>query len=598
MEFKHIAILLCLVFGILLVIIEIRRANKARLVWRISSSIFAVTSLLFFLVPLQYKVETKDSPSELLLLTPGANLDSLKNLDKKRFFTTDPTVAFEMGKGTENIPDLFYYLKSHPEVKNIDVYGYGLNDEDLKSLSEYNLTFHPSPAPQGVLFCDWNQQVKTTDLLKVRGTYNNLSDKPVKLILRGFASDLDSITVKPTTKTTFSLKTQPKQIGKAIFKLVALQDQDTIKTEPIPFEVLESGAISVVVLASYPDFEYKFLKNWLFEKQYPLAFRSRISKDKYSTDFLNRTSINLNLISTALLNKTDLLLVDEEELAMLSAGEIRSINASVATGMGLFIRKTDINSKASITNRFKFMVATGDNQKNTSIGFKDQDVNFKQVLQDQELYIAARPNDQPIVTSAQNKVLVNRTLFGSGTIITSTIPATYQWLLTGNTVSYSTFWSTLIEKASRKKSTLFSWKIFPRYPLAGTKTKVVVDLNSGAAAPNLAFNKQRLSPRQNLELPFQWDAIGWPEKEGWNTLQNSNQRASFYIYKKDDWKDIRNYSLIRASENLKINKAPQSDGPKSVKMKQKIVSFWYYYALFLISAGYLWYESRILSRKS
>jgi len=598
MEFKHIAILLSVVFGVFLIILEIRRAYKARLVWRISASILAVTSFLFFLVPLQYEVKTKESPTELILLTHGTDLDSMKTLDSKRFFSTDSTVASEMGKGIEMVPDLIYFLKSHPEVKNVSVYGYGLMEDDLKSLSDYNLTFHPSPAPQGILYCDWNQQVKTTDLLKVRGTYNNISDKPTKLILRGFGSDLDSFTVKPTTKITFYLKTQPKQIGKAIFKLVALQDQDTIKTEPIPFEVSETGTISVLVLASYPDFEYKFLKNWLFEKQYPLAFRSRISKDKFSTDFLNRTSITLNSLSTALLNKTDLLLVDEEELAMLSAEEIRTINASVSTGMGLFIRKTDINSKASITNRSKFLVNSGDNQKNMSIGFKDQDVNFKQVLQDQELYIAARPNDQPIVTGAKNKVLVNSTLFGSGTIITSTIPATYQWLLTGNAVSYSTFWSTLIAKASRKKSPVFSWKIFPRYPLARTKTEVVVDQNSGGGVPKLAFNKQRLSPRQNLELPFQWDANGWPEKEGWNTLQNNNQSASFYVYKKEDWKDIRDYTRLGASKNYKSNNILQKDVPTSIKRELKSASPWYYYMTFLIAAGYLWYESKILSRKS
>ena len=116
MEFKHIAILLSVVFGVFLIILEIRRAYKARLVWRISASILAVTSFLFFLVPLQYEVKTKESPTELILLTHGTDLDSMKTLDSKRFFSTDSTVASEMGKFA--LPETINFVSQLPKTRS------------------------------------------------------------------------------------------------------------------------------------------------------------------------------------------------------------------------------------------------------------------------------------------------------------------------------------------------------------------------------------------------------------------------------------------------------------------------------------------------
>jgi hypothetical protein len=65
----------------------------------------------------------------------------------------------------------------------------------------------------------------------------------------------------------------------------------------IPVFVESQATLKVLILSSSPDFENKFLKNWLFENQYVCAVRSAISKNKFSTEFLNSTKINLDQIT-------------------------------------------------------------------------------------------------------------------------------------------------------------------------------------------------------------------------------------------------------------------------------------------------------------
>jgi hypothetical protein len=41
------------------------------------------------------------------------------------------------------------------------------------------------------------------------------------------------------------------------------------------------------MLSASPDFESKFLKNWLSENGYAVALRSAISKDKFNSEYIN-----------------------------------------------------------------------------------------------------------------------------------------------------------------------------------------------------------------------------------------------------------------------------------------------------------------------
>ncbi len=310
MEFKYGIILACFALAVFLVVKEMKRNDKSRLVWRLFASTLMSVSFALLIIPITYSIEKEEAVGEL------------------NFFT----------EKTNHFTDLNYHLKSHPEIKKINVYGFGFSDEELTALRAYHLSFHPLAVPSGILSISWPRKIKASAQLTVQGIYNNSTSKQVKLKLFGLGATLDSVLIKPNTKLNFSLSNQPKQIGKAVFKITAMQDKDTLSVDPLPFEVESKQPISILILASFPDFEYKFLKNWLFENQFLVALRSQISKNKYSTEFLNRAAVNLNQINQAFLKNIDLVISDESQLSP-------EIYSAVNNGMGLIIR-TDGKNKA------------------------------------------------------------------------------------------------------------------------------------------------------------------------------------------------------------------------------------------------------------
>jgi hypothetical protein len=98
------------------------------------------------------------------------------------------------------------------------------------------------------------------DRFKVQGTFNNTLSNDVKLVLKGLNTNLDSIVVPKNTFNEFELTTIPKHLDRSVYYVVALNGKDKLETGDIPLEVIQPKKLRVLMLASSPDFELKFLK--------------------------------------------------------------------------------------------------------------------------------------------------------------------------------------------------------------------------------------------------------------------------------------------------------------------------------------------------
>ena len=531
MEFNYSVILICLGFAVFLIVKEIRRNDTSRIGWRLAASIFMIISLALLIIPITYSTKKLAPAHELNLLTEGTSLD-----------------PNSYPKQSIHLADLNYHLKLHPEIRKINVYGYGLSDNELKMLKGYQLSFHPVTIPLGFISVSWPKKLGISAQLIVQGVYHNPTNKAVKLKLTGLGGDLDSLLIKANTKSKFSFSTQPKQIGKAVFNLLALQRKDTLSAEPIPFEVIRKPPIRILILASFPDFEYKFLKKWLYENQYAVAFKSQISKDKYSTEFLNQKAVNLNQINQDLLKTIDLVICDEGELTA-------AISTAVNNGMGLIVRVNNLPLKKVVDH-------------------------------------------QPLLKDENGKVVVDSRLSGMGKIITTTIAATYQWQLAGKQVDYSRFWSLLFTKSLRKKAEEHTFEIEPKWLTMDEKVRLMVSV-SDVEPPLIFVDSVRIAPRQNMELPFLWDGFFWPKISGWHTLTVNQSVENIYSYKRTDWKAIKNFDKLKTTLNFiaNSNKAQL----KLEKMEYPVVTTvnkWWFFFIFLTMISFLWYEQRFLANET
>ncbi len=109
----------------------------------------------------------------------------------------------------------------------------------------------------------WKAVLKSGQLLVIEGRYINPDPSAKTLVLSGFNARLDSVIIPSGTEYPFRLSTVPKQTGKAIFQLQVIQGRKVLETEPIPLVVEPQDPLKVLMLASYPDFENKFLSQWL-----------------------------------------------------------------------------------------------------------------------------------------------------------------------------------------------------------------------------------------------------------------------------------------------------------------------------------------------
>lgn len=594
MEFKYIAIGLCLILAAFLLLKEWQRANKARKIWRLLASSVAVLCFALFIFPISYQVKRPERPHEINLLSTGAIKDSVKNL-KGRLLTSDARLFQSLKVPKLNlIADLPYFLKSQPEINQLNIYGYGLNADELPALRDYRLSFHPSAIPEGLISASWNSRLKSSEALVIQGIYNQEGTVPVKLLLQGLGENPDSLIIKTKGENTFSLKGRPRQTGQAVYHLIALRGKDTLAKEPVPVEVQPAMPLKILLLAAHPDFEYKFLKNWLFEKQYPLIFRSRISKDKYSTDFLNTENTNVSKINASLLNKMDLLLIDEEELAALSAEELTSIRRAVDSGLGLVLRITGLKATTVISKPFGRYESPELKNKTLTVQLPEQNRAFGPLPSEQVVFLRTSEAAQPMLIEKTGKVLVDSRISGMGKVTATVVPATYHWLLNGRKEDYSDFWSTLLTRTARKAASEASWSIDPAIPVHRERINITVDLQDQQKVPFISRKGLRLSPLQNIALPFQWQVSSWATEQGWNKVNLNGRTASFYVYGDQDWKQQRNMAKLKATSAFVKGQKNIANPLETNVLITKQVSIWWFFFPFLMAVTFLWYETKML----
>lgn len=593
MEFKYIAILVGLVLLAFLLYKEVSRTNKERLVWRILANIIAVSCFVLLIIPIRYKTYVPQNTDEIILFTAGTHPDSIVGLKGKKYALS--SAALKNTKAI-NIPDLSYFLQSNPNIRKLNLFGYGLNPSELALLRGYQVTFHPAAHPTGIIAVNWPGKLKTTEFLLVQGTYQNPGSEKVKLLLKGLGKTLDSIVIDAKSSKTFSFKTTPKQTGKAVYELISLQKNDTLAKEPVPVQVGDQTPMKVLIMASFPDFEYKFLKNWLYENQYPLAFRSQISKNKYAFDFLNLDSVSLHRINTASLKNFDMLIIDEEELAAIGPDERSSIDLAVKNGLGLLIRVANLKASTTLSGRFSRSESPVLKGKPLNLKLTEDHFKFNALPIEQGLFLRPNPTDQPLVADANGKTVVNSNINGFGKVLVSTLSSTYQWLLAGQKNDYATYWSELLANAARKRNDMLRIDIIPQFPVINQKMSIIADLTASDQIPTLKIDKTLLPPRQNMVLPFQWDAFYWPQKAGWTNLKVNQTPEPIYIYKKTEWQAIKNQQKLDETRQF-INNFNTTARKSMVTdiVLEKEVSIWWFFIGFLFATSFLWYEGRILA---
>ena len=593
MSWNSIILIVSILAAVFLVWKEVRRVNKIHLLWRIVVSLVVAIALAFIILPVHYPGEiVLTGNSDAVLLTTGFNKDSLSVFKNERIYTIDKAITKLYPKARLiNIADL---QTDTPVTARLHILGYGLNEDELNQLNNLPVVFHPANVPGGITHVSWNTQLKEGKQLRIQGSYKNDRNGPVTLVLKGLNTGLDTVAVPAKAGTNFELNTTPKHTGRAVYNLLVIAGNDTLAKEDIPVEIQPVKALKILVLTASPDFETRFLKNWLTENGYGFTIRSAISKNKFVKEYVNMESLPSDRLSANVLDKFDVVMGDLSVLKTLNRDEAAVLKEQVSKkGLGVIIR-ADSSSKAISWLQQSFPL--------DQVLAKDQVVSAFNILGRKGLssklkidpnYIRFENGTQPLVTNDKEHIVVNSTQYGAGRLIFDALNNTFNWTLGGNKNDYAAFWSLLISKAAQKKAVTEQWSVNSAIPVVNAPVNMQLETATQASAINI--DQSQIAPIQNPAIPFQWGNTYWPVTNDWQQAkQNNGTAAWWYAYKSGSWQSVKELNALTATNQYVLKRKLSGFVTKPIhKTVQIAVPKIYFYILLLLSLTYLWVENKL-----
>jgi len=553
-----VSIAFTLLFGWL----EWKRNTKLLMV-RLVAIALMMLSVLFYL--LQPATQRERTTSGVVVLTKNYRVAQADSVRAK-----NPDFRFIV------MPDAAPYLNAQPLTSANEVLDYKdeikiIAGDGLPSwaLPDSGFNFLAGTKPNGIVNLNKPEKIYANRKVNLTGVWNGAA---TTLVLVSPGGIVDSVNVAAGTNS-FALSFTPQQTGTFLFSLKA----STSKEEVLPVEVLPTRSLQVLMLQSYPSAETRYLKSFLIEQGHAVAMRTQVSKTNYRTEFGNRSSINLNRITTELLNEFDLVILANE--TALTKTDQAVLETATRSGLGLLWLPAVEELQKPL---FGFEVS------NFADDTAHVRVNNKTIVLPA---VAARiKTDVPSLANARS-TLNGYNFSGAGKIGVQLLQETYTQLTTGEPEMYSTLWSPLLEALARPTSVATKIKVKNDFPIY-VQEPIEIEMISNQSLPELVVDSVALPLRENVVIDNYWTTSFWAAQSGWHAVTSpaDSTITNFYVFKSDQWQGVRSsalQNLNRAHESAYAN-----ESETTVVETKRISSFWFF-ILFLLSAGFLWLVPKV-----
>ena len=558
------------------------RPNRARLAVRLLASFSVIAGMSLLVIPI-FNAKSLSGKTQLLILTEGYQEDSV--------------VAYQQSNSIK----LSWEALNQAAIDQADaiaIFGYGLPDTSIWKIPPAKTKFHTSNLPRGISHIHWKQEMALGQSLLIQGRVSN--PKLEKLVLQLLSGQelVEQKMLIAQPFINFQFNPSPKNLGTGNYQLVLLKGKDTLSNNPIPFIVALPKSISVLLLQDAPGFEQKFLKNWLTDHGYPLAARTRISKQIFDQAFSNRASSNLLNINANLLAGFDLLLTDEASLNSLSPMEQYQIRTAIREqGLGLLVTTDTILKHAPILDQTLSIKPVFDSTiAHHYLKMQGHDSAWHPMLQKESwLVIEPNPQIQSLVTDAKGRILTGLYAEGMGRIGFSTIDQTHYWSLGSKQWDYDFYWTQLLESLTSQRIARESWSMGANLNFLSHPTEVV-QWKDTADHSTAIVSGAKVYLQEDPLYPFKQIGKFWPNQSGWqNLITNIGQIKPWYVFESKDWLLVQWSQRMAQTKALLSQTANDLHIPSSKKKpaeRQLIPPIWAWLIL-LLGLTVLWIESKL-----
>ncbi len=578
---------LAVILAVYLLISENRMNSKVPLWLRYLAVCMAIAALVALILPVRYEraVKTEDM-QRISILTRGVEkqtADSLRRLTE--CYTTDTSLAKRWELPL--IKDWSGWLAAHQQAY-FSIYGFGLSPNQLRHFDVSKADYQGGVKPRGLVSADWDEETTAGSNWALSGIYRPIQDREATLYLMSSGKPVDSAVLQDGNESPFRLTYQPKQEGKTLLHIAVVEQGDTLQYEKVALTVQPPQAYSVSILGASPSAEFRFLYNWLREKDYQIFYRTRISKDKFLHLGTNPATPDQAGNLRKQLKSTDLLLLDEAEWAKLSVADQREIEDGLVEGMSMILIGGPDSIRSKMGGLFSWETKRQGREQRMSVRFWDEESAGIELLTNDLVGLREDGTVRPLIYANEHLVAASRA-YGAGLITALTVSNSYSWWLQGREEDYSRFWSELLSAGLRDKTKRLRYTVSPRLPVRYQWTELSLkDLQEQSV---VRLEHLRMPTLADPWISANKDISFWSQESGWNDLLVDHDSLSFYVYEAGDWQFLRDEERSLLNSNFFSYDSQGQSGSIATK---EIVEFpkWIFCLIFFVSAGVLWYAWR------
>jgi hypothetical protein len=326
----------------------------------------------------------------------------------------------------------------------------------------------------------------------------------------------------------------------------------------------------MLLLAESPSFEFNYFKNYWSTLGHGLVQKVKISKDRYSTSFINIPSNNINRLTEEALDNFDVLMLD-----LLTWNGLASRDRSVI--------KKQIEEKA-LAVIFKI-----DNENQRLSNLPEISVNgFKSdQFRETEVSYAQLSKSTSWQKYKDNAVLE----MGYGKILVLGITDTYKLILNDEAYTYQTYWADLISELYLEKQNGFDIEL----PFITLANEVInVKLSNLGEDSKIVLNGETSLPLLRTPLVQGFANASIEPKAGWNKMSDkvNGQERWFYAFDKGAWSTMDQSKVVDFAGTLERTEQPALASTYSLFIP---ISWWLGFAISLLGFGLLWLDEKLFS---
>ncbi len=368
---------------------------------------------------------------------------------------------------------------------------------------------------------------------------------------------------------------QPKVAGPLKGHLIINQQEE------YHFSVLvrEQEKFVFHLLAESPDFEWRFLKDYLEDNGHAVYLKSRISKDKYKSSFSNwPDSLAQQKYSSSLL-KAEILILDMEAWNRLNFRQKQAYTKILKSSEGSLVFRANPNSKISLKFIHPSLVKTIFTGGET---FTLRGVNQLKI------------NNINSFTEVNNLSLYKKILPRLSIGIIS-IQDSYKWQLGGLEKDYENYWVSILNTLVRREGEVEMFKT--EWPVQYQPFHVQLwsdQMINKVEIVNSDYDTISFKLIKDIVYPERQHLVYYPDKIGWHSLfiDEKSIYFPFYVHKEaaahqDLIVQAFNYNYYAYHKQLQIKGSDDL-----LKSKEVYLTLWFF-LLFLLSSGFLWLEEKI-----